>query len=97
MDVRECFPPFEEPRESGYSNTRRRPRHRRREARGYQIQKYPDLGINRHAGTSVMAKNFPYGEDFSPYDEHKCYGIMKTGPQDTRRGIPGEVGDAAGP
>ena len=27
----------------------------------------------------------------------KIYGIMKTGPQDTRRGIQGEAGEAAGP
>jgi hypothetical protein len=64
---------------------------------GYQIRKYQDLGINRHTGTGVMAKSFFYDEDFSICDEHKLYGIMKTGPQDTRRGIQGEAGEAAGP
>jgi hypothetical protein len=33
-----------------------------------------DLGINRHAGTGIVAKSFLFGEDFSPHDEEKLTG-----------------------
>ena len=68
---------------AGESRERGSLRGRRGQASGYQIRIYPDSGINCHGGIGVMAKDFPFGEDFSPSGRGQIYRIMKIGPEDT--------------